>query len=125
MRSMITRSLSLSNGSTLLRGMVLIFMLLVMGMNVADAAECAPDAPQSEISEIAAGSETSDEIPTPEEQSKHGVCPHGHCHNGSVTPVGEANHDNSAILTNAKFDGEAEQFALSAHSARLKRPPRA
>jgi hypothetical protein len=122
---MITRNLSQSKGSALLRSMALAFMLLVMGMNVADAAECAPDTSPSEITEIAASSETSDKIPAPEEQSKHGVCPHGHCHNGSVTAVRAVNYDMSAELTNASFHGEADQFALSAHIARLKRPPRA
>ncbi len=122
---MIARSLSLSKGSALLRSMAMVFMLLVMGMNVADAAECAPEASHSEITEIAAGSETSDKIPAPEEQNKHGVCPHGHCHNGSVTAARVVNYDMSASLTNTSFHGEADQFALSAHSARLKRPPRA
>lgn len=122
---MIARSRSLSKGSALLRGMALALMILVMGMNVADAAECAPDASQSENIQTAAGSETSSEIPAPEEQSKHGVCPHGHCHNGSVTAARVVNYDMSASLTNTSFPGEADQFALSAHSARLKRPPRA
>ena len=121
---MISQSLSLSKGSALLRGMALAFMFLVMGMNVADAAECAPDASYSEYTEIAAGSETSDKIPAPEEQGKHGVCPHGHCHNGSVTAARAVNYDTSASLTNARFSSNADQFALSAHSSRLKRPPR-
>ena len=122
---MITRSLSLSKGSALLRGMALAFMLLIMGMNVADAAECAPDAAQSEVSEMAVGPQTSDSIPAPEEQNNHGVCPHGHCHNGSVTATRVANCDTSASLTNDSFHDEADQFALSAHISRLKRPPRA
>ena len=108
----------------MIRGMALAFMLLVMGMNVADAAECAPDASESEVTEMANGTQTSDNIPAPEERSKLGVCPHGHCHNGSVTAARAVDCDMPAGLTNARFHGEIDQFALSARSSRLKRPPR-
>jgi hypothetical protein len=104
--------------------MAIAFMLLVMGVNVADAAECTPDASESEVTGMANGTQTSDNIPAPEERSKLGVCPHGHCHNGSVTAARAVDCDMPAGLTNARFHGEIDQFALSARSSRLKRPPR-
>ncbi len=118
-------SLSLSRSSALLRSMVFAIMFVAMGINVADAAECAPEISSGEIFETSAQSETTDQLPIEKEQSKHGVCAHGHCHNGSVTADRAAYYDNSAILTNDRFHVEADQLAISAQPFRLKRPPRA
>ncbi|VAV90899.1 hypothetical protein MNBD_ALPHA04-796 [hydrothermal vent metagenome] len=121
---MSTQGVSSAKGSQLLRGILFAFMLLVMGVNAADAAECGPEVTAFEIVQISGADETPDPQPVQNEQQKHGVCPHGHCHSGNVAIAGNDSPGKTPDVISAKHHSYSEDYALSAHIARLKRPPR-
>ena len=117
-RSGITRKTS-----GLFRLMAVLLVLIMSSMTVAEAAECASEPQNAELMLISDAGH-SDEAPSDNDAGKHGICPHGHCHNGSVTTERLLGFDGSVNLVSSSFSSNADQFALSAHSARLKRPPR-
>jgi len=109
----------------LLRSILLAFMLLIMGANAADAAECGPEVAALEMVQISGVDETPDSQPTQNDQQKHSVCPHGHCHNGNMAIAGNGSPSKIPDVMQSKHRSYSEEYALSAHTSRLKRPPRA
>ena len=109
--------------SGLFRLMAVLLVLIMSSMTVAEAAECASETQAVELISI---SDTghSDEAPSQEDAGKHGICPHGHCHSGSVAAARLLGLDGLVDRASSGFSSNADQFALSAHSSRLKRPPR-
>ena len=109
--------------SGLFRLMALLLVLVMSSMTVAEAAECVGE-PQTAELMLVSDAGTPDEAPSQKDAGDHGICPHGHCHNGSATAARVLGFQGSVDLVNSSFSGNADQFALSAHSSRLKRPPR-
>lgn len=109
--------------SRLFRLMAMLLVFVVSSVTVAEAAECVTE-PQTAELMLVSDAGTPDEAPSQDDAGDHGICPHGHCHNGSATAARVMGFDGSADLLNSSFSGNADQFALSAHSSRLKRPPR-
>ena len=122
---MTLRNTLLSEGSILLRSVLLAFMLLIVGTNAADAAECGPEVTGVELVQISDADETPDQQPAPDDQQKHSVCPHGHCHNGNLAVADNDSSEQTLGVMRSRHHSHSEEYALSAHISRLKRPPRA
>ncbi len=118
------QGISSAKTSPLLRSMLFAFMLLIMGANAADAAECGPEITAFEVVQISSADETPDPQPVQNDQQNHGVCPHGHCHSGNMAIAGNDSSGKIPDVMLNKHHSYSEEYAPSAHIARLKRPPR-
>jgi len=121
---MTASNITFSRTSALFRGFLLVLALMMLGTTVADAAECGSEFQNSEISATALDAGSSNPTPDQNIPESHGVCQHGHCHHGNMATAGISGSDLSERLVSDPHHN-IDQWVLSAHVSRLKRPPRA
>lgn len=99
-------------------------VFLMSGMTVAEAAECSTEVQSSELQIEAAYDVSPSEVPDDTSDQEHGVCPHGHCHNGNSSTALSFDDKGVVSLKKSLEKPQSDVFALTAHTSRLIRPPR-
>jgi len=117
-------SLTFLRTSAFFRGLLLVLAFMMLGTTVADAAECGTEFQNSEISMSVLDEGSSNQTPDQNIPENHGVCQHGHCHHGNMVTAGISGSDLSERVESDPHHN-VDQWLLSAHTSRLKRPPRA
>ena len=100
-------------------------VILMSGMTVAEAAECASDIQPSAFQTEAALDASPSETPDNTVEQEHGVCPHGHCHNSNNSTAASFDDKIAISLNTSLQKPQSDTIALSSNTSRLKRPPRA